>query len=70
MTLSEKKCPRCGLTNNSSATECLCGYNFETGKKPINLGKFLLIVIGIMVGIALMVFAILNEMFKACEKLG
>lgn len=27
--MTDKKCPRCGLWNTSSATRCDCGYDFE-----------------------------------------
>ena len=29
--MADKKCPRCGLWNSSSATRCDCGYDFEKG---------------------------------------
>lgn len=37
--MTDKKCPRCGLWNSSSAMRCDCGYDFEKATVEVSHNK-------------------------------
>ncbi|MDI6788420.1 MAG: hypothetical protein QME51_08625 [Planctomycetota bacterium] len=40
VSISENKCPKCGLSYSTNATNCVCGYNFQTNSKDKPLSDF------------------------------